>query len=353
MKDLKRSDTRQLLAELGDFDMETNPPRQPDGQTIFSDDPFFKPSTSSASEFFDEMTTASRPATEQVTKSDPFFPVSNEVSVNTVDFTSTVGNSNNFAAFDNNDAFAPTQQGGTQSNAQGFFSDVGDLFSGSSALSQAPAQFGNDWSASFTSTRVEHQAPTLRPTVNENSLFSVIDQTPSPELQPEKISEPSNRKDDPFAALTGDISDIRGTLPTASGTNVPQFPKKKPAPPLESTRVISPGPSLQPSASMQSAQGQFANPGFGQQQYPNMAPGGFPQNNPFSQSNMQHNTVGYSAIVNAPIPSRPDMPPIPTRQDLLQGNGLQSMQGSIPQQQQQQIPPIPKPYSQSRRKVQG
>ena len=350
MKDLKRSDTRQLLAELGDFDMDTNPPRQPDGQNIFSDDPFFKPSTSSASEFFDGMS----PGTEQVTKPDPFFPMSNEVSATTGNLTSTVGNSNNFGAFGNDDAFAPTQQEGNQSNAQAFLSDVGDLFSGSSALSQAPAQFGDDWSASFANTRVEHQLPTLQPTVNENSLFSVIDQTPSPELQPEKISEPSKRNDDPFAALTGDISDIRGTLPIASGTNVPQFPKKKPAPPLESTRVVSPGPSLQPGASMQPAQGQFANPGFGQQQYPNMAAAGFAPNNPFNQPSMQYNTGGYSARVTVPpVPSRPDMPPIPTRQDLLQGSGLQPMQGSMQQPQQQQIPPIPKPYSQTHRKVQG
>jgi len=352
-KDLKRSDTRQLLAELGDFDLENNPPRQPDGQNIFSDDPFFSTSTPSPDAFGDGTKDAFSPVAEKSANADPFFPVSDSFSTNASELTTTEGSSNNFGAafdscsnnnaFSNSDAFAPAQQEVKTSNSQAFLSEVGDLFSTSSSQSQATAQFGNTWSTSFAGTGSEQQFPTLQPTSNGDSLFASVDSAPSVGLQPEKLSESSKGNADPFAALTGDISDIRGTLPTAIGSNVPQFPKKKPASPMESARVLSPGPSLQPGASVQPTQGPFGAPGMGQQVYPNMNAGGFAQANPFSQSNMQYNNSGYSARMNVPpIPSRPDMPPIPARQDLLQGNGLQSMQ-----QQQQYTPPIPKPYNQS------
>ena len=341
-QDLKRSDTRQLLAELGDFDLENNPPRQPDGQNIFSDDPFFSASTPSPDAFFDGTKDAFSQKAEKSASADPFFPVSDSFSTNANELTTAESSSNSFGAFSNNDAFSPAQQEVKASNSQGFLSEVGDLFS-TSSQSQASTQFGNTWSTSFASTGNEQQFSALQPTSNGESLFAAIDPAPSVGLQPEKLSESSKGSADPFAALTGDISDIRGTLPTASGSNVPQFPKKKPASPMESARVLSAGPSLQPGPSVQPAQGQFGAPGMGQQVYPNMNAGGFAQTNPFNPSNMQYNSSGYSARMNAPaIPSRPDMPPIPARQDLLQGNGLQSMQ-----QQQQYTPPIPKPYSQS------
>ena len=333
---MKRSDTRQLLKELGDFDLETNPPQEPD-KNIFSDDPFFGGASS------EMKTSTSDPNLIQENNpfgaSDSFAPQSSNPPVQK-------SRSTEFGLFDNDDAFSSRQQETNVLSNQPFASEAGDLFSSIQPTQPTLQSSNNDWSTSFAASMgASTQFSTLSPTANDDSLFSSINQVPSVELIPEKTSEPKTGKSDPFAALTGDISDIRGTLPTAQGDSVAQFPTKaKPTPTAraDSPRVISPGPSILPG---QTPQQQFSPAGFQQQSYQNGPAAGFAQNNPFNQSTMQYN-AGFSPNPNMPpIPSRPDIPPIPSRPDLVSpGAGFQATQ----QVQQQYVPPMPTPYSQTR-----
>ncbi|XP_065069471.1 disabled homolog 2-like isoform X2 [Rhopilema esculentum] len=328
--DMKRSDTKQLLAELGEFNLDDNPPRQPESQNIFSDDPFF--GSSGFSENFSSGMQSATSNPDMNSAKDPFSPDSQEFLPQASNLSKS--RSLEFGGFDNNDAFSSAFDNPKPASTQPFLSDVGDHFSTASAPQPNFGASNTGWSNSFGGGG-GGQLQTLSPTVNENSLFSSNDQVPAPDLVPEKLSEPKAGTGDPFAALSGNISEIRGTLP--SGGNVQQFQKKaKPsqASPTDPPRVISPGPSLP------IPQGQ---PGLPQQQYQNGQYGGFSQTNPFGQPSMQAN-MGYNQRFSPPpIPSRPDLPQIPMRQDLMPGVGGFQAMSSI---EQQQALPIQKPYSQ-------
>ena len=316
---------------------------------MFVDDPFFKASTSSSTDFSNGNTAAFSPGIGEG-KTDPFFPSSDDLSTKASNSSTNGNNGTDFGLFGNDQVFAPAQpSNGPAKQPQPFSSGVDDLFSSVSTQGQTSIQFDNNWSASTSNTGSSQQFPALQPANNDNSLFTTFDQTPAVELVPEKLSEPKADNGDPFAALSGGISDIRGTLPAASGSNVPQFPKKtKPAFTSESSRVVSPGPSIQPGSSIHMGRGQSVTAGFGQQPYQGTSSISFSQSNPFSQTGSQYsNSGGYSARMNVPpIPSRSDMPLIPPRQDLMQSGGFQPVQQPMMQQPMQQQPMMQQPMQQ-------
>ncbi len=186
-------------------------------------------------------------------------------------------------------------------------SDAGDLFSSVQPNQQQSAWSTPqpDWTSANTNNMNHQQMPSLTPMMNDNSLFTTLEPEPVPQLVPEKMSEPKKGSNDPFAALDGGITSIKGTLPSAEGDSKAQFPKKnspKPTSPTNAPLTIASGPTVHPSQLQKQQQ-----PFLPQQQR---------QTNPFGNSPAPYN-AGYSPAAPQ-IPSRPDIPP---RVDLMSQTG--------------------------------
>ncbi len=106
---MKRSDTKQLLAELGDLNMEETPPHLAENKAVFAADPFFDASPFSPADQGGLKSSTSDPNLKQ--KSNPFLlaadngmgqPMSN-LSINK-------SKSMDVGLFDSNDMFSSHQE---------------------------------------------------------------------------------------------------------------------------------------------------------------------------------------------------------------------------------------------------
>eukprot|EP00794_Sanderia_malayensis_P007967 gene7967-8825_t len=344
---MKRSDTKQLLAELGDLNMDANPPQLSEPQAAFSNDPFFSDSSAFSPSDFDQggmKPSLSDPNLQQ--KANPFMQTPSDhlspQSAATSNLSATKSKSMDNGLFNSNDLFSTSSSSSyanpQQGNNPSLLSEVGDLFSSvptsqpwsssSSSSHQMPTvSSGGVWGTSNPSNSgvfdafSDNQA-SLSPSTNSDSLFASLGAEPTG-LMPEKMSEKEQAGNDPFAALAGGIHSMKEGLPTADVESVAKFQKKtQPAPSKTSQMPITQGPTVHPSqlkSQQMQQQNNFQN-----------------QTNPFSQPQPAYN-AGFPGQ-NAP---RPEIPP---RVDLM---STQNSNYQTPSPFMQNSPAPQMPYMQT------